>query len=407
MRAGERYNSAMDSTLTHYAATIDQLLLQYESLWRPLPFASQSEPEWPPHYPRLAAFLLTLSDDKVQQLQGDDTLLLSTLGDHFSAAKTIRSLLETLAPEGPSKANINEPPSGVSGRKWQQITMFLESQENYATPFIEWCAGKGFLGEALCERGAGEVLSLEIQSALVDSGNCRAQQRAQPRRLMQCDVLQDELSDYLHANQHLMALHACGGLHQRMLSQAVEFGCEALSLSPCCYHRYTDHYRPLSSFFRNSPLRLSNDDLRLAVRQTNTARQGETLARRTLQAWQLSILHLLQQQGLTPPSGLPSLPMSAVKKGFLSVAQELADRKSLPLNLPDDPDSAIAYGWQQLHRIERFGLLSMCFRRLMELRCVLDCQLYLEENGYRTSLHTFCAPSLTPRNLLLKAQRAG
>jgi hypothetical protein len=48
----------------------------------------------------------------------------------------------------------------------------------------------------------------------------------------------------------------------------------------------------------------------------------------------------------------------------------------------------------------------MAFRRALELRCVLDSLLYLQEQGYQCSLSEFCSASLSPRNLLIQAQKS-
>ena len=50
-------------------------------------------------------------------------------------------------------------------------------------------------------------------------------------------------------------------------------------------------------------------------------------------------------------------------------------------------------------------LLRGLFRRPLELWLVLDRALYLEEQGFQVTLGTFCATQLSPRNLLLLAER--
>ncbi len=50
-------------------------------------------------------------------------------------------------------------------------------------------------------------------------------------------------------------------------------------------------------------------------------------------------------------------------------------------------------------------LVRGLFRRPLELWLLLDRALFLEEQGYQVRLGTFCAHELTPRNLLLLAER--
>ncbi|MNT60344.1 hypothetical protein D3C72_1979200 [compost metagenome] len=50
-------------------------------------------------------------------------------------------------------------------------------------------------------------------------------------------------------------------------------------------------------------------------------------------------------------------------------------------------------------------LVRGLFRRPLEVWLLLDRALYLEEQGYAVRLGTFCDYHLTPRNLLLLAER--
>ena len=50
-------------------------------------------------------------------------------------------------------------------------------------------------------------------------------------------------------------------------------------------------------------------------------------------------------------------------------------------------------------------LLRGLFRRPLEVWLLLDRALYLQEQGYRVRLGQFCPAQLTPRNLLLLAER--
>jgi hypothetical protein len=52
-------------------------------------------------------------------------------------------------------------------------------------------------------------------------------------------------------------------------------------------------------------------------------------------------------------------------------------------------------------------LVRGLFRRPLELWLVLDRALYLEENGYAVQVGEFCDSQLTPRNLMVLAQRCG
>ncbi|MNE62192.1 hypothetical protein D3C76_1770990 [compost metagenome] len=64
-----------------------------------------------------------------------------------------------------------------------------------------------------------------------------------------------------------------------------------------------------------------------------------------------------------------------------------------------------AKGWQRLAEVRNLELLRNLFRRPLEMWLVLDRGLYLQEQGYRVQLGVFCEQPLTPRNLMLLAER--
>jgi len=45
------------------------------------------------------------------------------------------------------------------------------------------------------------------------------------------------------------------------------------------------------------------------------------------------------------------------------------------------------------------------FRRPLEMWLVLDRALFLQENGYQAQVGRFCETALTPRNLMVLAER--
>ena len=60
---------------------------------------------------------------------------------------------------------------------------------------------------------------------------------------------------------------------------------------------------------------------------------------------------------------------------------------------------------QSLAQVRNLELVRSLFRRPLEFWLLLDRALYLEEQGYQVRLGRFCEPALTPRNLLLLAER--
>jgi hypothetical protein len=62
-------------------------------------------------------------------------------------------------------------------------------------------------------------------------------------------------------------------------------------------------------------------------------------------------------------------------------------------------------GWQRLATVRNLELPRSLFRRPLEIWLLLDRALFLEEQGYQVRLGNFCPAQLTPRNILLLAER--
>ena len=52
----------------------------------------------------------------------------------------------------------------------------------------------------------------------------------------------------------------------------------------------------------------------------------------------------------------------------------------------------------------RLQLVRLAFRRPLEVWLLMDMAVFLEQQGYTVAVGPFCAPTLTPRNLLLSAR---
>lgn len=247
------------------------------------------------------------------------------------------------------------------------------------------------------------VTSLEWQQSLCHAGQQRASQLGLRQQFVCVDVLKQPVAPYLQPAQQLLALHACGDLHRVAAKAAVEAGCQALALVPCCYHlQQTASYQPLSEAAQHSALRLSKADLRLAVQQSCTG--GERVARlsQTEMLWR----HLwwlwrqLQGLGYQPLRSVSKHWFSGDLADFLAFA---AAEHQIALPATQQLSALLPQAEQGLLRQRRLELVQHLFRRPLELWLVADLAMYLQEQGYQVRLSEFCAASLTPRNLLLEA----
>lgn len=382
---------------------LSSCLSRYQRYWRCQPF--KQTPRWAIDEPELTKRISCLTEASVTRAQASDdamlevmTPLLPDLGQHIETICRLDYL---------GDAETDPGPPDIPGRKWKQIEQFSHAIGHTALPVVEWCAGKAHLGRHVAQRFQVPVVSLEQQMLLVEQGHQLSVKAGLALELRQCDVLQDDTSSVLRERKHLLALHACGGLHRKLLQVGAEQRSQRLSWSPCCYHKYLDgEFSALSHSGRASGLSFATTEIRGAVRQNSTAGNAERERHKRLQAWRLGF-DLLQRNLRGCDSYLPTPPVPAfiLKGEFREFCEYLADRKVLTLASKIDYDFYERAGCKRYAEISRQELLRELFRRPLELWIVLDEILFLEEQGYHCRLGTFCDATVTPRNLFIDAKR--
>ncbi|RYE68199.1 MAG: SAM-dependent methyltransferase, partial [Oxalobacteraceae bacterium] len=163
---------------------------------------------------------------------------------------------------------------------------------------------------------------------------------------------------------------------------------------------------PISQQGKASALTLSIDDLGLPLSETVTAGARVRRQRDTSMARRLGF-DLLQRQlsGVDDYLPTPSLPSAWLDKPFADYCRDLAELKQLPSPGSQDWTALEAAGWARLAEVRNLELLRNLFRRPMEMWLILDRALYLTEYGYDVHIGTFCDSKVTPRNLLILAER--
>ena len=390
-------------------AALDGFLHDHQYLWRPRPFTQLNVP-WEAQHPELAQWLRQRSLQAAEASHNSPQHL-SAPAPFPELAATSRAL--SAVPRLPTQALTCANPRlqvDVPGRKWQQIEAFAQSLtfEQAPTHWLDWCAGKGHLGRRLLSAGQ-QLTCLEYDPALIESGQHLSQRHQLAARHIQQDVLADEAALQLTPHMTPVALHACGDLHVRLLQLASAAGCAQLAVSPCCYNRIGGtHYQALSTVARASSLQLSLQDLSLPMSETVTAgtrvrrQRDESMARRLgFDLWQR------QRRQCDEYLSTPSLPSTWLNKPFAEYCTDLAALKNLSTSGDEDWAALQAAGWDRLAQVRNLELVRGLFRRPLELWLVLDRALYLEEKGYEVQVGEFCDSHLTPRNLMLLAQRCG
>ena len=404
-RASEVTVAADGGALDHATRLrrLGEVLGAWRSVWQPLPFQHPVLP-WEAEHVELAAVLRGLSDAEAERLQ-DAPLSASALA-HWLPVEELAALVDL-----PDLAADGEPtlPDSwgvfVGGRKWQQIQAFAPLVRA-DRPLLEWCAGKGHLSRGLARWHDRPVDSLEWQPALCEAGGALAHRQSAAVRLHQQDVMAADAERWLNDERRVMALHACGDLHVRLLQLAARRR-SAVTLAPCCYQRTADAwYQPMSRQARREMnWSMSRDDLAMAVQETVTAPGKVRRERRLANAWRLGFDAL--QRSLTGRDRylpVPSLAYGRLPDRFADFCRWAAERKGVVLPPGVDWATHEAEGWRRLAEVTRLELVRHVFRRPLEVWLVLDRVRLMEEAGFRVRLGTFCDRQLTPRNLVIQAE---
>lgn len=386
---------------------LDAFLREHQGLWRPRPFQHLQLP-WEARYPELAQWLRqrSLADAETAHNHPEQLDAPAPFAQLAAQSRGLAELAELPANDLPAmRARLNV---GVPGRKWQQIEAFAACLQFDQAPahWLDWCSGKGHLGRRLLQPGQC-LTCLEYDPALVASGEQLSRHHGLAASHVQQDVLADTVAAQLAAGHSPVALHACGDLHVHLMQLASQAGCRQLAIAPCCYNRTSaSQYQGLSTAGQASVLQLSLDDLGLPMSETVTAGARVRRQRDQSMAWRLGF-DLLQRQlrGVDDYLPTPSLPSPWLDKPFAEYCRDLAALKELPTIGAQDWPALEAAGWQRLAQVRNLELLRGLFRRPLELWLVLDRALFLQQQGYQVRLGTFCPAHLTPRNLLLLAQR--
>ena len=381
---------------------LQSALNEHQALWRPSPFHMR-RPDWGDERPALAEAVLGLDALTLEKFADDPAACRAWLALRLPVAGLLGTLCDL-----PRLARRALPPCdahfgwSIPGRKREQIEAFAAHGPVAGAPLLEWCAGKGHLGRRLALADRVPVTSLEIDPALCEEA-ARLARRAGVEQTVLCADALDHAARAGVPNSDVLALHACGELHRALVRTAAQDGAHGYRIAPCCYARGADDgYRPVS---RDASLPLEACDLRLAVTETVTAPRHvrQRLARD--QSWKLGFIALrdaLEGSAVRPFRPVPSRWLAGDFAGFCAA---LAQREGVRLPASVDWLHWQAVGERRRDEVRRLELVRHAFRRALEMWLVLDLALGLEEAGFDVRVGSFCARSLTPRNLLVLAQR--
>ncbi len=295
--------------------------------------------------------------------------------------------------------------AGIKERKWQQIAAFSGLVNGPPMKIFDYCCGKAHLSRAIAFRIPGTSISgIELSTELSSQANKLINKNQLNGKITTANALD---FNYDIQDQCVIALHACGELHTHLLEKVVEQQPPTLFLAPCCYHkRLTTPYRPLSTYGKSMGVQITPDNIKLAVRGNMTATGAEMAAFHKIRTRRLLFDSICRSiLGRTEYTPLPSTPLSAANWTTTEFLDWASKKKGWP---------AVSLTKNQLESFEATAkaryqdeiaheLICNQFQPFLELWIVLDLALFLIEGGYDVEVGYFCAKSLTPRNLLIKA----
>ncbi len=393
---------------------IDQLLLSQQSLWRFEPFMQARSEHQPsdkqPEVPEpLLALVNALDFDQVERLKQDTPALVGLLAPLIDGLSAIHSRITLERMQEHSSTLARGIEQGIPGRKLTQIVAMsqLALDKHKGDQWLEWCAGKGYLGRILAHETGEVVTSFEYQQALCESGQEIADSLSLPMQFVQGDAFNLDSEKIFSSDQHAVALHACGDLHVELMKYGSMHALSAMSISPCCYHLIqSDAYQALSNEGRASSLALNKKELRIPLQKTVTGGQRVHRHRQLEMSYRLGLDKILcDQLGSSEYVPIPSVKKSQLSEGFEAFCRWALDAKSIKLDGMIDYNAYQAIGEERFEKMERLSLIQQVFQRPLEMWLVLDKSLYLKEQGYTVELMEFCSEEVTPRNILIHASR--
>ncbi|MCW8884014.1 MAG: SAM-dependent methyltransferase [Motiliproteus sp.] len=401
-------NQQNQPNLSERFSNLNRLLEHHRDYWQFRPFSLRQLP-WQKSNSELCSWLNNLSADQLRDLESNPLQAHQQLSCHIEDLTELNQLSELQSSSGDA-TNQSLPAwlgNHIPGRKWQQIQAFEQALKSGANQYLEWCSGKGHLGRLISFQRQKSVTSIEINPDLCQQGEKLAKQHQIPMRFKAMDALAKQTGEEISTEHHVVALHACGDLHLQLIRHSAKRQPRQLSISPCCYHLIApDYYQPLSELGQASALRLDHHDLRLPLQQTVTAGNRINRLRHQEVSWRLGF-DLLQRdlRGYDQYLNTPSIAKSLLNGSFAEYCRWMTDRKEIKIPAAVDFNDYELKGRQRYLDVQRMELVRHLFRRPLELWLVLDRALYLQQLGYRVNLQEFCDYKLTPRNILITAEK--
>lgn len=403
---------------TDLRSALDRLtdvLVRYEPLWRPRPFAVRPAP-WEHREPELATWLRSLPERVVDALEADAHAhpvhpRYAALRDEVEAAAAVGVPFTADAVAVPREATWRMP-----GRKLDQsraLASVVEPVTPHAPRFVDWCGGKGHLSRLVALRTEGRATVVDRDAALLQAGDRLHRRAGLTSTWCEANVLRDpapRLAELVADQDLALGLHSCGALTDALVEQVLATDTDVHASVPCCPHvvRSAAGYVPRSTAGRavatgyDRAIDFDRIALRLAIADEVVARAADRRTRRREMAWRLGADTVLRAIGATAGyDSLGNVSTADFQRSFGEFCAWAVEARGHAL--PDSFDAADAEreAWRTLHTVRSLALVRALFRRALEAWIVVDKALWLAEQGRGVALGTFCPRTVTPRNLLI------
>lgn len=406
------------------------LLQSHRRFWIERPFV-RTTLSWERDCSGLAQWLRTRSLEDVTRYEGSAEALASDAPDPLPQLIAAGDRLTKIAGSSwvPSSNTMRFPTRsdtardrGVSRRKHVQIERLAAIVKSLppSSHWVDWCAGKGHLGRRIATWLGRSVVFIERDVGLCQAGQELDAAWGTRGTWIPSDVHDRACHEWLEG-AGVIALHACGDLHRRLIEVAIERGSAAVVLAPCCYHRGCTSsgmgtadawsappppitYLPRSIAGTTCDPEIDEHALRLATSGQVVASPAKAARRERAELYRVVLSEAVARatgRDFTPVP-LPSLPHAWFAGSPEAFVERAARRFRLPAR-PGDVPELMEPATERLRITRALGLVRSVFRRPIEAWLVADLAMRLAERGYEAEVVEWCGTDVTPRNLAILA----
>ena len=440
-------------------ALLSQFLDHYSDIWMHKPF-KKSKLAWWKTYPELMYFLqqkgkeigATITYDESTQQWHNPKQIHAQL--HWQEIVEYLPGIELLAHIPDLKVDsclhLDDEPNtvdhlhlvqhGVKVHKKRQIEALLKhvaSQKHIQSSVLDWCGGKGHLARHIAHTHHVETSCLEWDQQLIQSAQKSKANQNVPVHFHALDALSKEAWNLATGYQHIVALHACGPLHRRLLTIAQQHTFKSLNLVPCCYSLDHTAHSYCTNPYAFSQV-LTPELTTLATQQRNRVSTRRDQGRTRGLAMRLGFSVLIAEhihntwpryQSVLHESSLHASPLHPRLYPLLPIRSTSRASNHLPfqkacflywqasdLDEINFPSLSSHYttqqwqdyeyqGWYNLALQTPFEQLRQLFQSTLERFLILDraCSLLQHNASYEINIKKFCTSDITPRNYLIQA----